>query len=70
MMKMKVYADADAAALEAARLITKTARETIAVRGKFVMAVSGGKTPWIMLRDLGKQDVPLAPPRVGGLFSA
>jgi 6-phosphogluconolactonase len=68
MMKMKVYADA--AALEAARLITKTARETIAVRGKFVMAVSGGKTPWIMLRDLGKQDVPLAPPRVGGLFSA
>jgi 6-phosphogluconolactonase len=68
-MKMKVYADADAAALEAARLITKTARETIAVRGKFVMAVSGGKTPWIMLRDLGKQDAPWAP-RVCGLFSA
>jgi 6-phosphogluconolactonase len=67
MMKMKVYADA--AALEAARLITKTARETIAVRGKFVMAVSGGKRPWIMLRDLGKQDAPWAP-RVCGLFSA
>jgi 6-phosphogluconolactonase len=58
MMKIEVYADADAVALEAAKLIAKEARDAVASRGKFVMAVSGGKTPWIMLRDLAKQDVP------------
>jgi 6-phosphogluconolactonase len=57
-MKIKVYADADAVALEAAKLIAKAAQEAVAVRGKFVMAVSGGKTPWMMLSDLAKQEVP------------
>ena len=57
-MKIEVYADADAVALEAARLIAKEAREAVAARGRFVMAVSGGKTPWIMLRDLAQEDVP------------
>ena len=57
-MNTKVYADADAVALEAAKLIAQTAREAVAVRGTFVMAVSGGKTPWIMLRDLAHEDVP------------
>jgi len=57
-MQIEVYPDADAVALAAANLIAKTAREAIAVRGKFVMAVSGGKTPWIMLRALAREDVP------------
>ena len=57
-MKIKVYADADAVALEAAKLIAKAAQDAVAVRGKFVMAVSGGKTPWIMLRDLARHEVP------------
>jgi 6-phosphogluconolactonase len=57
-MKIEVYADADAVALEAAKLIAKAAQEAVATRGKFVMAVSGGKTPWIMLRDLAQQEVP------------
>jgi len=57
-MKIEVYPDADAAALAAAKLIAEEARDAIATRGKFVMAVSGGKTPWIMLRDLAKEDVP------------
>ena len=57
-MKIEVCADADAVALEAAKLIGKVAREAVAVRDKFVMAVSGGKTPWIMLRDLANEDVP------------
>jgi 6-phosphogluconolactonase len=57
-MKIEVYADADAVALEAAKRIAKAAQEAVAARGKFVMAVSGGKTPWIMLRDLAKQEVP------------
>lgn len=57
-MKIEVYADTDAAALEAAKFIAKEARDAVASRGKFVMAVSGGKTPWVMLRDLAQQDVP------------
>jgi 6-phosphogluconolactonase len=57
-MKIEVYADADTVAREAAKLIAKEARAAVATRGKFVMAVSGGKTPWVMLRDLAHEDVP------------
>src|SRR6516165_3110194 len=57
-MKIEVYTDADAVALDAAKLIAKEARDAVATRGKFIMAVSGGKTPWVMLRDLAQQDVP------------
>lgn len=57
-MKIKVYADPDTVAREAAKLIAKEARDAVAARGKFVMAVSGGKTPWVMLRELGHEDVP------------
>ncbi len=57
-MKIEVYADANTVAREAAKLIAKEAREAVATRGKFVIAVSGGKTPWVMLRDLAQEDVP------------
>jgi 6-phosphogluconolactonase len=57
-MNAEVYTNADAVALEAAKLIANEARESVAARGKFIMAVSGGKTPWIMLRDLAQEDVP------------
>lgn len=57
-MKIEVYSDASAVAREAAKLIAKEAREAVAARGKFIMAVSGGKTPWIMLRDLAQEEVP------------
>jgi len=57
-MKIEVYTDADVVALAAAKLIAKEARDAVASRGKFVMAVSGGKTPWVMLRDLAQEDVP------------
>ena len=57
-MKTKVYADADAVAREAAAFIAREARFAVAARGGFVMAVSGGRTPWVMLRELAKQDVP------------
>lgn len=57
-MKIEVYSNANAVALEAAKLIANEARESVAARGKFVIAVSGGKTPWIMLRDLAQEDVP------------
>jgi 6-phosphogluconolactonase len=57
-MKIEVYADADAVALAAAKLIAKEARDAVATGGKFVIAVSGGRTPWVMLSDLAHEDVP------------
>lgn len=59
-MKIEVYPDADAVARGAAEFIAKEALEAVATRGKFVMAVSGGKTPWVMLRDLANENVPWA----------
>jgi 6-phosphogluconolactonase len=57
-MDVKVLNDADAVAREAARVIAAEARAGVAVRSCFVMAVSGGKTPWQMLRALANEDVP------------
>ena len=57
-MNTDVYAEAESVALEAAKLIAEEASTAVATRGKFVMAVSGGKTPWIMLRDLTQEEVP------------
>jgi 6-phosphogluconolactonase len=57
-MKTKIYADADAVAQEAAAFIAAEARKAAAIRGSFVMAVSGGHTPWLMLRALAREDVP------------
>ena len=57
-MKFEVFADADAVAREAAKLIAAEARAAVVVRGRFIMAVSGGKTPWQMLRALANEEVP------------
>jgi 6-phosphogluconolactonase len=57
-MKMQILADADAVAHEAANVIAAEARAAVEARGRFIMAVSGGRTPWQMLRALAKEDVP------------
>ena len=57
-MHIEVFPDEAAVAAAAARLIAAAAREAVAARGRFLMAVSGGKTPWAMLRDLASEDVP------------
>jgi len=57
-MKTEVLADADSVARRAAAIIAEEARAAVAARGVFVMAVSGGKTPWMMLRALSDQDMP------------
>jgi 6-phosphogluconolactonase len=57
-MKMEVFADDESAALAAAKLIAAEAGAAVAARGQFVMAVSGGRTPWIMLRALAGESVP------------
>ena len=57
-MKIEIFADADSVAREAAAFIAGEARAAVAERGRFVMAVSGGHTPWVMLQALAEQDVP------------
>ena len=59
-MRIEVLADADAVAKKAAAVIAAEARQAVAARGRFVMAVSGGHTPWVMLRALADEDVPWA----------
>jgi 6-phosphogluconolactonase len=57
-MKIKVVRDPDSVALEAAKFIAGEARAAVKDHGAFVMAVSGGRTPWLMLRDLALEDLP------------
>jgi 6-phosphogluconolactonase len=57
-MKIEVLADSDAVARAAAATIAADARAAVAARGRFLMAVSGGHTPWVMLRDLANEEVP------------
>jgi len=56
-MKVEVLKDADSVARAAAAKISADAREAIAARGLFTIAVSGGHTPWIMLRALAGEDI-------------
>ena len=57
-MKIEVLVDADAVAQKAAKIIAAEAAAAVAARGCFVMAVSGGRTPWQMLRALASEPVP------------
>ncbi|MFZ4116448.1 MAG: 6-phosphogluconolactonase [Chthoniobacterales bacterium] len=57
-MNIEIFPDATTVAQEAASFIAAEARAAVAQRGRFVMAVSGGKTPWIMLRALANEKVP------------
>ena len=57
-MKIEVLADAEAVASKAAAIIAAEARDAVVGRGRFVMAVSGGHTPWQMLRALAGEKVP------------
>ena len=57
-MKIEILPDADAVARQAAEAIAADARASVLARGRFVMAVSGGHTPWQMLRALANEDVP------------
>ena len=58
-MKIEVLADVEAVARRAAEFIAAEARAAVAARGRFAVAVSGGRTPWAMLRALNLlPDVP------------
>lgn len=59
-MKVEILPDETSLARRAAAVIAKEARAAVAERGRFVMAVSGGKSPWVMLADLADEQVPWA----------
>jgi 6-phosphogluconolactonase len=57
-MKIEILAEPAAVAQRAAEMIAAEARAAAAARGRFVMAVSGGHTPWQMLRALANEEIP------------
>jgi 6-phosphogluconolactonase len=57
-MKIEVQPDDDGVARKAAAIIAVEARAAIAARGRFIMAVSGGRTPWLMLRAIANEQLP------------
>lgn len=57
-MKIDVLDNVDLVARRAATIIAGEARKAFALRGCFIFAVSGGKTPWKMLHALTNEDVP------------
>jgi 6-phosphogluconolactonase len=59
-MNVEILPDEQSLARRAAGVIAAEARAAVAERGRFVMAVSGGKSPWIMLADLANEEVPWA----------
>ena len=56
-MKIELLDDAAGVARRAAEFIAAEARAVVQARGRFTLAVSGGHTPWQMLRALA--DLPL-----------
>lgn len=59
-MQVLTLADDTAVAQRAAAFIAEKARDAVRERGQFTLAVSGGRTPWAMLRALAGEDVPWA----------
>jgi 6-phosphogluconolactonase len=57
-MRIEALADADSVARAGAALTAAEARAAVAVRGRFVVAFSGGHTPWQMLRALADEQMP------------
>ncbi len=57
-MRIEVLADAEHVPARAASLIAESARASFRARQRFVIAVSGGRTPWLMLRMLANEKVP------------
>ncbi len=57
-MEIEILDDADAVAKRAAGFVAAAARQCVGERKRFVFAVSGGRTPWKMLRALAGEGVP------------
>jgi 6-phosphogluconolactonase len=57
-MEIKIFQSPDEVAQQAALMIADLIREKITQKGFFTMAISGGRTPWEMIKILAKQDLP------------
>ncbi|MGI9386631.1 MAG: 6-phosphogluconolactonase [Methyloligellaceae bacterium] len=57
-MKLRVLSDAESVARSGAAFIAEAAHAAIKDRNKFIFAVSGGRTPWVMLRALASEPLP------------
>src|SRR2546425_9419735 len=57
-MQVRIFAEAKSVARGAAAMVAAEARAAIAARNRFILAVSGGHTPWMMLRALAVEDLP------------
>jgi 6-phosphogluconolactonase len=56
--EIEVLPDPDAVARRGAALVAQAARDAVDARGRFMLAVSGGTTPWAMFRHLADEDMP------------
>jgi len=59
-MKIETLPNADLVARAGASFTAAEARAAVAARGRFIMAVSGGRTPWKMLSALADEPMPWA----------
>jgi 6-phosphogluconolactonase len=57
-MKLDVQPNAEAVAERASEWLAAAAHSAVAARGSFALAVSGGRTPWQMLRLFAARDMP------------
>jgi 6-phosphogluconolactonase len=59
-MKVQTLSDAESVARAAAAFTAAEARAAVSARGRFLVAFSGGHTPWQMLRALAGETMPWA----------
>jgi len=59
-MKIEALPDTDSVARAGAAFTAAAARAAVDARGRFIMAVSGGRTPWKMLSALADEPMPWA----------
>jgi 6-phosphogluconolactonase len=57
-VRIEALADAGAVARAGAAFTAAEARAAVAARGRFIVAFSGGRTPWQMLRALADEPMP------------
>lgn len=57
-MQVEIFPNLEAVSKRAAAIVAEAARQSVAARGSFNVAFSGGHGPWVMMRDLANEDVP------------
>ena len=57
-MKIEILPSADQVAEKAAAYLEQLIQETLTHKKTFSMAISGGRTPWEMLKILSKASLP------------